>query len=73
MAISQFNMDTCIRCGMCENFCPVDVIRFDRENRTPVIQYPEDCMLCSMCEVRCPVKAITVTPEKKYDMLLAWS
>lgn len=72
MAISKIDMDLCVGCGMCVNFCSVDVIRFDAEKKQPVIAYEEDCMLCCMCEVRCPTKAITITPEKKFDYLLAW-
>lgn len=72
MAISSFDMDKCIGCGMCENYCPMDVIRFNHETKQPEIKFVEDCMLCLLCEVRCPVKAITVTPEKKEDVFLAW-
>ena len=73
MAIRYIDMKLCAGCGMCENYCPVDVIRFDQKSKLPVIRYPEDCMLCCLCEVKCPVHAITVTPEKKQDCLLAWS
>lgn len=72
MAISKIDMDLCIGCGMCENFCPVDVIRFDAATKTPVIAYLKDCMLCGLCEYRCPVHAITVTPEKVQMPVSAW-
>ncbi len=71
MAISNINREKCVQCGMCENYCPMDVIRVD-ENKRPEIKYVQDCMLCCLCEVRCPVKAITVTPDKEVSPLLAW-
>lgn len=72
MAISHIDMNKCTGCGMCENYCPVDVIRFNRETRQPEIKFVEDCMLCLLCENRCPVEAITVTKEKKENVFLAW-
>lgn len=72
MAINPIDMKKCVRCGMCEMFCPMDVIRFDKEKREPVITYIEDCMLCGLCENRCPVQAIIVTPEKNAKPILCW-
>lgn len=72
MAIEKINFDKCIGCGMCEKFCPVDVIRFSKEISKPEIKYPKDCMLCGLCEARCPVKAIEVTPSKSADLLTSW-
>lgn len=72
MAISNIDMELCVGCGMCENFCPMDVIRFNPETRTPEIVYLKDCMLCLLCEKQCPTKAITVTPEKPVKTFLAW-
>lgn len=72
MAISNINLTTCIGCGLCEKFCPVDVIRFDADKKIPVIAYKKDCMLCGLCEDRCPVHAITVTPEKEVMPMVAW-
>ncbi len=72
MAIQPINMELCVGCGMCENFCPVDVIRFNKDTRTPEVAYPEDCMLCMLCQTQCPVTAITVTPEKLKSTFLAW-
>ncbi len=72
MAISNINMEKCVRCGQCENFCPVDVIRFDKEKKEPVVAYLKDCMLCGLCEDRCPVKAISVDPFKQVNPMVAW-
>ncbi len=72
MAIEKIDLTRCIGCGMCENYCPMDVIRFDTVARVPHITYPQHCMLCMLCEGKCPVQAITVTPSKKQDRFLAW-
>lgn len=72
MAISTFDMDKCIRCGFCEKFCPVDVIRFDKEKMEPVIAYLEDCMLCGLCEDRCPTHAIFVDATKQISPMVSW-
>lgn len=72
MAIEHINLEACVGCGMCEKHCPMDVIRFNKETRTPEIKFPQHCMLCMLCEGKCPVQAITVSYEKKYDRFLAW-
>lgn len=72
MAIASFDMEKCIRCGLCEKLCPVDVIRFDREKKEPTIAYLKDCMLCGLCEDRCPVHAIRVDSNKQVFPIVAW-
>ncbi len=72
MAITAIDLAACVGCGMCENHCPMDVIRFDAAARVPHITYPQHCMLCQLCAAKCPAKAITVTPEQKHDRFLAW-
>lgn len=72
MAIQQIDMTKCNRCGMCEFYCPVDVIRFEKEERMPVLCYVDDCMVCGLCAFHCPAKAISVTPEKKNPAVPCW-
>jgi NAD-dependent dihydropyrimidine dehydrogenase PreA subunit len=72
MAVQEVDMSKCNRCGMCEFYCPMDVIRFDHEKKAPRIRYPEDCMLCGLCEDRCAENAITVTPEKYSPLMVSW-
>lgn len=72
MAIERIDLGKCTRCGMCEYYCPMDVIRFNSERQAPEIKYPEDCMVCGLCEARCPVKSILVTPHKEGRLALAW-
>ncbi len=59
----KIDMDTCKGCKSCMNACFVDVIRWDEENKKPVISYPEDCVWCLACEVACPEDCINVIPN----------
>jgi NAD-dependent dihydropyrimidine dehydrogenase PreA subunit len=72
MAIESIDLDLCTGCGMCEYYCPVDVIRFDKEAKKPIIRYPEDCMICGLCQDRCHVHAICLTPDKTAPMMVSW-
>lgn len=46
----------CNGCGICEEICPVDAIRLDK-NRKPYLKYDE-CWYCDSCEIECPEKAL---------------
>jgi len=59
----NINYDTCKSCKTCVNACFVDVLRWDSENKKPVVAYPEDCVWCLACEANCPVNAIEVIPN----------
>lgn len=48
----------CTGCGICEQICPGDVIRIDKERKTPYAKYPDDCWYCGCCTEECPNKAI---------------
>ena len=58
----QIDLDTCKSCKNCMNACFVDVIRWNEEDKKPVVAYPEDCVWCLACEAACPVDAIEVIP-----------
>jgi NAD-dependent dihydropyrimidine dehydrogenase PreA subunit len=70
MAIEK--IEGCVGCKACVETCPVDVIRFDNENNTAVIKYPEDCQICNLCVIYCPVGAITLTNEKSAKLMMSW-
>ena len=57
------DMDACKGCKSCVNACFVDVIRWDEENKKPVVAYPEDCVWCLACELACPEECINVIPN----------
>jgi adenylylsulfate reductase, subunit B len=52
--------DACIGCGLCEEYCPGDLIYMDSTTNKPVVQYPEECWLCGACRMDCPVDCITI-------------
>lgn len=54
----------CKACGICYEFCPVDVFASDKAGR-PIVSHPEKCIACYLCEMLCPDMAITVYKERK--------
>jgi NAD-dependent dihydropyrimidine dehydrogenase PreA subunit len=59
----NIDRDRCKGCKSCVNACFMDVIRWDDDNKRPVIAYPEDCVWCLACEVACPEDCIDVIPN----------
>ena len=57
------NKTLCIGCQICYRSCFVDVFRWDKENRRPIVAYPEDCVHCTYCEVCCPQRALKMCPD----------
>jgi len=53
--------EKCVRCFLCEIYCPVNVVRVDRE-RGVSIDY-EYCKGCGICADVCPHDAITMVRE----------
>ncbi len=53
----------CIKCGICEKFCPEGIIDIDPEKGAQV-DY-DYCKGCGICANECPVKAIKMELEKK--------
>lgn len=59
----KINKDWCKRCGICIEFCPVQV--FDKEiDGTPIPKHQDKCTGCKLCEIRCPDFAIKVEVAK---------
>jgi NAD-dependent dihydropyrimidine dehydrogenase PreA subunit len=50
----------CNACGICEDICPCDVFRVNRETRQAEASYEVDCWYCGACEQDCPEGAIKV-------------
>ena len=57
------DFDSCSACKICVQACFVDVIRWDVEEKRPIVAYMEDCVACNACEIACPEQCIEVTPE----------
>lgn len=55
--------EKCIECGTCAQICPLDVIRFvkDENGKNHVkVKYPYECWHCRACVKDCPKGAITM-------------
>ena len=53
----------CVKCGICEKFCPEGIIDIDPE-KGAIMNY-DYCKGCGICAHECPTKAITMILEKK--------
>lgn len=60
--------DKCQACRSCYKACYVDVIRWDKPGKKPIVAYPEECATCSWCELSCPEQAIKVIPVNPVDI-----
>jgi NAD-dependent dihydropyrimidine dehydrogenase PreA subunit len=72
MGIRKIDYDLCVKCGICLDVCPMDVIRADGKSGKPFIKYLRDCQSCFLCEMECPVGAIYVTPDRERRTILPW-
>lgn len=55
--------EKCIECGTCAQICPLDVIRFvkDENGKKKVkVKYPYECWHCRACVKDCPKGAISM-------------
>lgn len=57
-----FDYQKCNGCGICELYCPGDVIYMeggDKDSRRPVLKYPEECWHCGICRLDCRRGAVS--------------
>ncbi|MBP2639823.1 MAG: 4Fe-4S protein [Firmicutes bacterium] len=52
----------CIKCEICAQICPLDVIRVEKKDqeREIVVKYPYECWHCRACIKECSSNAITM-------------
>lgn len=72
MGVRRIEIDLCTGCGTCYDHCPMDVFRFDENNRKAYINYLRDCQSCFLCEIECPEGAITCVPVFERGITKAW-
>ena len=54
----RFDEDLCTGCGLCEAFCPMEVIVMGEG--APRVVHAEACWGCETCSGQCPVHAIRI-------------
>ncbi|MEI6093216.1 MAG: mercury methylation ferredoxin HgcB [bacterium] len=55
----ELDKEKCIKCGMCLNVCPREVLAKNIDNKVTIIS-KDKCIECGACAKNCPVSAITV-------------
>lgn len=65
------NRDLCVKCGLCAQICPLDVIHVKQEDgdKEIVVAYPEECWHCRACAIDCPQGAIKLRYPLSHMML----
>lgn len=57
------NQELCVKCGLCAQICPLDVIKMEKDENDEkkiVVKYPDECWHCRACAIDCPKQAITM-------------
>jgi 2-oxoacid:acceptor oxidoreductase delta subunit (pyruvate/2-ketoisovalerate family) len=56
--------DSCVRCGICTEYCPTGVLHLSKgENRRLEINW-FNCKGCGICATLCPQNCIQMLPEE---------
>lgn len=50
--------EKCVGCGTCAQICPLDVLKYDKQERKVTVRYPDECWHCRACAIDCPKEAI---------------
>jgi NAD-dependent dihydropyrimidine dehydrogenase PreA subunit len=61
MSVQRYDLNACIGCRNCINFCPMDVFRFDEKENKSVIAYVENCQSCGQCYVNCYGRSLVIS------------
>lgn len=61
MSIILINKNTCKKCGICQQACPVSLIEKSVEDSFPIIAQTKEafCINCGHCEAICPEASLT--------------
>ena len=66
------NQELCVKCGLCAQICPLDVIKMEKDENDEkkiVVKYPDECWHCRACAIDCPKKAIKLRYPLSHMML----
>ena len=66
------NKEVCVKCGICADICPLDVLYAKKENGKicdVLVRYPDECWHCRACEKDCPKHAIRMRYPLSHMML----
>ncbi len=58
-----YNLDRCIKCALCQIFCPEGCVEQDTEGHFTANMYW--CKGCGICARECPTGVITMVEEKE--------
>ena len=72
MGIRKIDVRLCNGCGICVDYCPMDVLRLNEETQKAYIKYIRDCQSCFLCERECPQEAIYCLPVHERRQPPAW-
>lgn len=64
---ARIDADTCIGCGMCQEYCRFDAISASSHGNTAMAAFSVDglsCEGCGVCALVCPAKAVEMVPTK---------
>ncbi len=64
----RVDTERCTGCGMCVNFCPVDVFQVQQNGSAALVAEPvrsSECWACDTCVGQCPVNAITIIESRE--------
>lgn len=60
----EVNFEECIKCGICSNVCPVDIVEIRKDEEECVVFDFDYCKGCGICANECPKKCISMVPER---------
>ena len=55
----------CAKCGICQNYCPCDIITVDKDAEECVTFDFYYCKGCGICSNECPKGCITMVDERE--------
>jgi NAD-dependent dihydropyrimidine dehydrogenase PreA subunit len=72
MGVRKIDVALCNGCGICVDYCPMDVLKMDEKSQKAFLKYVRDCQSCFLCERECPEKAIFCVPVYERRIPLPW-